>query len=522
MCPRKNLLEQFPNFAAEWDQKKNGKLSTDQMTPGSNKEIFWICPNGHSWSASPKERTHKRSPKICPICRSLGYNFPEIASEFHRKRNAELTPEMISKSSSKKVWWKCKKCGHEYEAQVYNRTASGSGCPSCAGRVVGDGNRLSVKNPELIQEWSGRNAPLKPSDFSYGSDKKVWWKCTKCQYEYKASISKRAISGRGCPNCGGKVVNDENRFSTLFPGLINEIHPTKNGNFDPSKVSYGSNQEVWWVCNRRHEWKAPIGRRTSKNSGCPDCTAQTSKPEIRIRTELDALFGSVRHRQRIEGVEIDIYLPEVGVGIEYDGFYWHKGRVKEDKKKNTFLKARKVVLIRVREMPLEKIAAQDIQIESDADNFGMMERVVRSLLKVAKWNEKTLAQIDRYLEKKIFLANDEYKKFVSFLPGPLPEDSLLAKFPVLSKEWDYEENDPLSPEMFHPFSMYRAHWVCSIDKRHKWSSTIANRTTGSGCPFCTSKQFLREQSLGALFPEVSKELVGDVDPYDISVGSKKN
>ena len=41
-----------------------------------------------------------------------------------------MRPELVSYGSQKKVWWKCNKCGNEWEAVIYSRI-SGSGCPKC-------------------------------------------------------------------------------------------------------------------------------------------------------------------------------------------------------------------------------------------------------------------------------------------------------------------------------------------------------------------------------------------------------
>ena len=59
--------------------------------------------------------------------------------------------------------------------------------------------------PELVKEWHPtKNGDLTPKDVTYGSDKKVWWKCHKQDdHEWQASISKRTISGRACPVCSG-------------------------------------------------------------------------------------------------------------------------------------------------------------------------------------------------------------------------------------------------------------------------------------------------------------------------------
>lgn len=39
------------------------------------------------------------------------------------------------------------------------------------------GNSLAAVHPELIAEWSEKNLPLTPDSITFGSNKKVWWKC---------------------------------------------------------------------------------------------------------------------------------------------------------------------------------------------------------------------------------------------------------------------------------------------------------------------------------------------------------
>ena len=39
---------------------------------------------------------------------------------------------------------------------------------------------LAVNNPDLAKEWDyDKNAPLTPDAITFGSAKKVWWKCLK-------------------------------------------------------------------------------------------------------------------------------------------------------------------------------------------------------------------------------------------------------------------------------------------------------------------------------------------------------
>lgn len=62
------------------------------------------------------------------------------------------------------------------------------------------------KGQIIMQEWNyEQNARygmfLEPRDFSYGTDKKVWWRCCRCGNEYELSIRRRLQNVVGCSKC---------------------------------------------------------------------------------------------------------------------------------------------------------------------------------------------------------------------------------------------------------------------------------------------------------------------------------
>ena len=78
---------------------------------------------------------------------------PKIAKQWHQNKNGELTPDLVTKDSNKKVWWICKD-GHEWEAVISNRT-KGTNCPYCSNKKVWRGERGSKKRkiaPPLSKE----------------------------------------------------------------------------------------------------------------------------------------------------------------------------------------------------------------------------------------------------------------------------------------------------------------------------------------------------------------------------------
>ncbi len=66
-------------------------------------------------------------------------------------------------------------------------------------------------------------------------------------------------------------------MATIYPELVKEWHPAKNGNLKPSDVTVSSHHKVWWYLpyddmeTGKHfdfEWKAAIYSR-SEGNGCP-------------------------------------------------------------------------------------------------------------------------------------------------------------------------------------------------------------------------------------------------------------
>ena len=138
--------------------------------------------------------------------------------------------------------------------------------------------KLLSEYPELISEWHPtKNGELKPDKVTHGSGKKVWWLCPK-GHEYDSIISNRTSKkSKGCPQCSGRRVSEDNNLLSLFPKIADEWHPTKNGELKPDEVTHGSNKKVWWLCPKGHDYYATIKNRTSKKpTGCPHCYRNVS------------------------------------------------------------------------------------------------------------------------------------------------------------------------------------------------------------------------------------------------------
>lgn len=137
-----DLATVLPQLAAQWDAEKNGSLTPENVSPNSNRRVWWRCEKGHAYCAVIAYRAQSNSG--CPYCTNRkvlpGFNDlatldPAVAKEWHPTLNGALTPEMVTVGSHRKVWWQCT-CGHVWKAAIYPRTGKQRcGCPVCAGRT---------------------------------------------------------------------------------------------------------------------------------------------------------------------------------------------------------------------------------------------------------------------------------------------------------------------------------------------------------------------------------------------------
>lgn len=242
LTPISNSLSALrPDLTLEWDEERNGNLKPEMFGINSNDKVWWKCANcGYEWKTTIISRGGKRN-SGCPACakQKKGKSFtqrrvvergslleknPALAAEWHPSKNGDLTPEKITEKKFAPVWWKCSKCGYEWESSPSNRS-KGVGCPCCSGRVpkVGE-NDFNTLYPELAKEWNyEKNGTLLPEHFLPKSGKKVWWRCSICGYEWETVIRNRT-NGHGCPNYRMHPISGQCKIETACPPDQTEIH----------------------------------------------------------------------------------------------------------------------------------------------------------------------------------------------------------------------------------------------------------------------------------------------------------
>ena len=141
------------------------------------------------------------------------------------------------------------------------------------------------------------------------------------------------LNGKGCPQCAGNVRCDKDTF-------IEKAKHTHNDRYDYSKVEYvNAHTKVCIICPEHGEfWQTPNNH--LNGNGCPLCKNRKIGDGLRDTVEdftkksneihditdcLKALSPQQRNR------EIDVYIPSLNLGIEYNGLHWHSERLGKDK-----------------------------------------------------------------------------------------------------------------------------------------------------------------------------------------------
>ncbi|ROR28511.1 putative zinc ribbon protein [Mobilisporobacter senegalensis] len=515
---RKSLLDwchenHYEYLLEEWDSLKNGELD-EKISYGSERKVHWNCNKGHSWIASVNSRTSTLSG--CPYCSGrfpvkgetdLATTHKNLVQEWLKEKNGTATPFNVKASSHAKVWWKCKKCGHEWKALISSRTR-GCGCPECGKKAISKSrsipnvdNLLINKYPQLTKEWHFiKNGELTPETVSSGSHRKVWWQCDK-GHEWETSIANRT-KGRGCPYCSNKIIQAGfNDLETINPILAKEWHPTKNEMLFPTDVAPSSNKKVWWKCFKGHEWQATINNRAKR--GCPECSRElrVSFPEKVVYYYVSMAFHDCIENYRpafLGGKELDIFIPSLNIGIEYDGEAFHSS-IENDMEKDKICNQHRIQLIRIREPNCPKLQGSSICFFLRSRKERDLEKIIVEV--ILKINEQTSAIMDDLPKINI---NKDRKKIYKLLNYMEKKNSLAITHPYLMDEWNIQKNGDLTPAKVTSGSDKKVWWVCK--NGHEWQASISHRVAGRGCPICNNRIVVKGiNDIVTLNPNLMKE-----------------
>ena len=347
-----------------------------------------------------------------------------------------------------------------------------------------------IDDKRLLSEWNWeKNGKLLPENFTSGSGQIVWWKCSKCASEWRAKILNRT-HGRGCPYCSNRKIRvGFNDLATTHPELAAEWDYDKNGDLTPQMVTYGSGKTVWWKCPLGHSYQATLLHR-SQGTNCSICNSgrQTSFAEQAIYFYIKKIHPDAINRYTEifdNGMELDIFIPSLRAGIEYDGVFWHKEKLEREHRKYLICQQNNIKLIRIREAPLsddDMLIADKLFHVDNLDNRENLEKQIIFFLQ----NFEMWKGLKYFPASFVDLRRDSIE-IQQLYRRQQVENSLEKTHPELVQEWNYQRNGDLLPSMFQAGSSEKVWWKCSVCG-HEWRTGISHRANGTGCEVCYRKR----------------------------------
>lgn len=235
----------------------------------------------------------------------------------------------------------------------------------------------------------------------------------------------------------------------------------------------------------------------------------------------------VEQRAIVSKREIDIFLPDLKIGIEYDGAFYHSGEdaKRREERKNEALLSAGVRLIRVKESKDRECVAGDVIYHRANYKFQGVPYVMAQL------SEKLSIACGEHITFDVDIARDK-GEIVQSYEVDREENSLEALYPHVAAKWNYSKNEGMSPRMFTAKSGHRVWWKCPTCG-NEWYGPIEHQVNGKCadndfCPRCIrvkNKIMLKGgYSLKECFPDLAREWNtdknGNLRPEDVTPGSK--
>ena len=274
-----------------------------------------------------------------------------------------------------------------------------NGCYKCG--KISMKNKQSMSIDEFIE--NARKVHGDKYDYTktilHGANNKTCIICPE-HGEFWQTPSAHINGKQGCPKCGRISSNNSKKLTTeQFIEKASKIHDNK---YDYSKVKYENyDSYITIICPEHGEFQqTPDSHLQGK--GCSKCSHAQSQNETVIYEIIKQYFSNTIERVRkiIYPYEIDIFIPEKNIGIEYNGIRWHTDEFKNNKNyhlmKTQLCKDKGVSLIHIFED--EFINNKEIVINKIKHILGINEKLNKIYGRKCSVKQITYKESSKFLD----------------------------------------------------------------------------------------------------------------------------
>lgn len=212
---------------------------------------------------------------------------------------------------------------HGAFTQLLANHLQGAGCPKCAGRNA---------------DWLSRFKSVHGGRYDYSHVQFVTTKlpvrilCSE-HGEFLQTPDNHYRNAQGCPQCKGARIRASKQLSIHeFIRRATAIHKGRY-TYVPEQFTNVLTGEITVICPQHGPFKQSPVNHLSGKVGCTRCNHMKSAGEDAVRSFLST-FTRTEHRNRslIAPKELDIWMPEQSLAVEYCGAYYHSAGSAEEER----------------------------------------------------------------------------------------------------------------------------------------------------------------------------------------------
>ena len=291
----------------------------------TKEKVNIICKTHGVFLQSPEKHMHRK--QGCPECGKLKrqevykISQEEILTRFKNSHGDRYNYSLVKyQDLHSKVEIICNV--HGSFPQTPNSHQRGNGCPKCATKVRTHTLEIFLKElPQHIKDTY--DLSLIESYIDSTTTVKVICK-EHGEFESTPSSLKR---GHGCRKCARTLVGEQNRL--VYSEIVERANTIHNNKFKYSFIpNYKSNKDLWTIECPVHGIFEQAVVSHLRGNGCKQCAVEStcSEKEQQLADFINLLGYKVIRNYRPQwmmGLELDIYLPNENVAIEYNGATYH-------------------------------------------------------------------------------------------------------------------------------------------------------------------------------------------------------
>lgn len=289
-----DLFTAMPEAKDFYDFEKNKDVDIYNMGVRNKELVWWSCPDcGYNWRSSIASRVEGKqgsyrfrgcqkcygSNKIVPIATNK-----LLVKHWDFKLNKDHDINLTSVHCTDTAHWRCKDCGHTWEASIRGMHQSFQGCQRC-----NKSEYFISSYPDLIEALdkifdTKENPNIDINKLRTKTNTVIHFHCKSCNHEWDGILGNRVRKNEdgtyrllGCPVCDNNAYR-RTLYLEEYPELLTMYNREKN-NFsleDLVERKYEPIKLIWDcpTCHRSFPatLRAMAASTKYKTKGCPFCS----------------------------------------------------------------------------------------------------------------------------------------------------------------------------------------------------------------------------------------------------------